>query len=148
LREVSEARQQFNTLQNQTEDRKKALTGNQDLEKMFADLEQKWNWASAAGNGEEFMQLGPSLPEKHPEPLPRVALALGALMAYVESADAAPTADMSTASEAWLTAADETIARWQLFLKNDLAVVNDQLQKAGQKPLTTGSTPPGDVHAH
>ena len=42
---------------------------------------------------------------------------------------------MSTASEAWLGAADEAISRWQAFLKNDLAAVNAELQKANQKPL-------------
>jgi len=42
---------------------------------------------------------------------------------------------MSTASEAWLGTADEAIRRWQAFLKNDLAAVNGELQKANQKPL-------------
>ena len=83
------------------------------------------------------MQLGLSLPEKHPEPLPRIVLALGALISCVESADAAPTADMKTASEAWLAAAEETVGRWQAFLRDDLRAVNEQLQKANQKPLAT-----------
>jgi len=83
------------------------------------------------------MQLGLSLPQVHPEPLPRVVSALGALIAYVESADAAPTADMNTASEAWLGSADETLQRWHAFLESDLSAINEQLQKRDQKPLAT-----------
>ena len=146
LGEVSTARNEFNVLQKQIQERKKALTGNSDLEKVFADLEKKWEWTVAAENGESFMRLGLSLPEKHPEPLPRVVSALGALVAYVESADAAPTTDMNTASEAWLAVADEALARWQAFLKNDLADVNDKLQRANQKPLATTDDTQGGVH--
>jgi hypothetical protein len=49
---------------------------------------------------------------------------------------------MSTASEAWLSATEETIARWHAFLTIDLPTANNQLVKAGQEPLsTTGNTP-------
>jgi photosystem II stability/assembly factor-like uncharacterized protein len=137
LGETSAARQQFAVLQKQTDERKKALAGNSELEQLLEELQKKWDWAEHAEMGEEFMQLGLSLPEKHPEPLPRVVLALGALISYVESADAAPTADMNRASEAWLAAAEETVGRWQAFLRDDLRAVNEQLQKANQKPLAT-----------
>ena len=137
LGETSAARQQFAVLQKQTVERKKALAGNSELEKLLEEFQKKWDWADYAETGEEFMQLGLSLPEKHPEPLPRVVLALGALISYVESADAAPTADMKTASEAWLAAAEETVGCWQAFLRDDLRAVNEQLQKANQKPLAT-----------
>jgi hypothetical protein len=72
-------------------------------------------------------------------------LALGTLISYVESADAAPTADMNTSSEAWFAAADETLAHWRAFLKEDLASVNGQLEKASQKPLATTINPPADA---
>jgi hypothetical protein len=111
------------------------LAPNSELEKLLDAFQKKLAWAAAAETGEDFMGLGISLPEKHPEPLGQVVLALGTLISTVESADAAPTADMSLASEAWLGAADEAIRRWQAFLKNDLAEVNGELRKANQKPL-------------
>ena len=135
LGEASAANQQFGALEKQTAERKRELPGNSELEKLLDAFQKKWAWAAAAETGEDFMRLGVSLPEKHPEPLGQVVLALGTLVSNVESADAAPTADMSTASEAWLGTADEAIRRWQAFLKNDLAAVNGELQKANQKPL-------------
>ncbi len=141
LGEVSSALKQLSALQKQIEERERALSGNRDLGRVFEDLEKKWDWAAATESGEAFMRLGLSLPEKHPEPIPRVVSALGALIAYIESADAAPTSNMSTASEAWLAVADETMARWQAFLEHDLAAANDQLQKANQKPLAATENP-------
>jgi photosystem II stability/assembly factor-like uncharacterized protein len=146
LGEATAARQQFSGLQKQIDERKKAAAGNADLGKLLADAEQKLQFAAAAPSGPGFMRLGLALPEKHPEPLPSVVSALGTLIAYVESADAAPTADMKTASEAWLGTADESLARWQVFLKNDLASVNDRLQKANQKPLDTNETLDTETH--
>jgi photosystem II stability/assembly factor-like uncharacterized protein len=130
---VVTARQQFGALQRQVEVRKKLLTDKPDLQKALADLEKKWEWAA---DGAEFLPLGVSLPEKHPEPLPHTVTALGALIQYVESADAAPTADMKESCETWLGAANETVARWETFLKTDLADANAQLAKAGQQPLS------------
>jgi photosystem II stability/assembly factor-like uncharacterized protein len=132
---VSAEQKQFDLLQKQVQEREKALAGNSDLEKAFAELKKKWDWTVGAEKSGDFMQLGLSLPEKHPEPLPQVVSALGALLAYVESADAAPTADMNNASKAWLAAADEAMVRWRAFLRTDLSAFNDQLQKANQKPL-------------
>ena len=141
--EVSLARQEFGVLEKQLGERKKSASGNTELEKLFGDFENKLKWAAADERGEEFMQLGLSLPQEHPEPLPRVVSALGALIAYVESADAAPTADMNTASEAWLGSADETLHRWHAFLESDLSLINEQLQKRDQKPLATKVTDTG-----
>jgi len=146
LGDASTARLEFSVLQKQAEERKKEFAGNLELEQLLNDLEKKWAWAVAAETGEDFMQLGLSLPEKHPEPLARVVLALGTLISYVESADAAPTADMNTSSEAWFAAADETLARWRTFLKEDLATVNGQLEKANQKPLATTIDAQTDPH--
>jgi photosystem II stability/assembly factor-like uncharacterized protein len=145
LGDASTARLEFSALEKQVEERKKELAGNLELEQLLNDLQKKWAWAVAAETGEDFMQLGLSLPEKHPEPLAQVVLALGTLISYVESADAAPTADMNTSSEAWFAAADETLAHWRAFLKEDLASVNGQLEKASQKPLATTINPPADA---
>jgi photosystem II stability/assembly factor-like uncharacterized protein len=136
LGDASTAQQQFSVLQKQAEERKRELAGNLELEQLLNELQKKWAWA-VAETGEDFMRLGLSLPDKHPEPLARVVLALGTLISYLETADAAPTADMNASSEAWFAAADETLARWRAFLKEDLATVNGQLEKANQKPLAT-----------
>jgi len=135
LGEAFLARQQSSVLEKQIGERKKAGAGNPESEKRLGEFQKKWPFAEASETGEEFMQLGLSLPQAHPEPLPRVVSALGALISYIESADTGPTADMNTASAAWLAAADEAVTRWQQFLKDDLAAVNDQLRKAHQKPL-------------
>ncbi len=146
LGEVSAAQTQFNLLQKHLEQRIKALASNSGLQKTLADLEKKSEWAASEESDEEFMELGLSLPEKHPEPLSKTVSALGMLISYVESADAAPTTDMNTASEAWLSAADESIMRWQVFLKTDLANVNELLQKNSEKPLAVIEGGEGGPH--
>jgi hypothetical protein len=147
LAEASAARQQCSGLQKQIGEREKGAAGNVQLEQLFADVEKKLEFAAAGQGVPDFMRLGISFPEKHPEPLSRVVTALGTLIGYVESADAAPTADMNTASEVWLAATDETLARWQTFLKDALAPANDRLQKAGQTPLHTGGSSDLDTHS-
>jgi photosystem II stability/assembly factor-like uncharacterized protein len=142
--DASEARREFDVLQKQIEERKKALTADAELQKAFAELEKKWEWA-APEHGEEFMRLGVSLPERHPEPLAHGVAALGGMLRYVESADAAPTADMKTASEAWLSSVGESLARWQSILKDDLPWINEQLIKAHQTPLTLAANPASEA---
>ncbi len=133
---ASAAEKQLKLLQKQVQKREKALAGNPDFATAFADFRRQLDSTAGPEEREDFMGLGLSLPEKHPEPLQKVVSALGALLGYVESADAAPTADMNTASLAWLAAADVTMARWQVFLKTDLVTFNDQLQRAQQKRFT------------
>jgi hypothetical protein len=86
------------------------------------------------------MQLGLSLPDKRPEALPKAVAALGTLISYLESADAAPTKDMNSASDIWLANCDQAVERWQAFLKRDLPAANRQLQKASQEPLSVTAT--------
>jgi hypothetical protein len=146
LGEASEAREQFSALQRQLDERRKTVAGNAALQGLLVDVEKKLAWAGPAQGNEWFMQLGLALPEKHPEPPARIVSALGTLITYVESADAAPTADMTKASEAWLSAADETIARWHAFLTIDLPTTNNQLVKAGQEALSTTGNAPTERH--
>jgi hypothetical protein len=56
------------------------------------------------------------------------------LLVIVESADVAPTADATTASEKWMESGRERLARWGA-VKEDVASVNTLLQKAKLKPL-------------
>ena len=89
----------------------------------------------------EFMLFGLAAPSKDHEPLPKVAAALNGLLLIVESADAAPTADATTAGEKWEEAAVDTLARWSAFQREDLASVNAMLEKSNLKPVAIGETP-------
>jgi hypothetical protein len=57
------------------------------------------------------------------------------LLVIVESADVAPTADATTASEKWLESGREWLARWGAVQKEDVASVNAMLLKVKLKPL-------------
>jgi len=63
------------------------------------------------------------------------------MLAIVEGADAAPTADAATASEKWEAGAQAALARWTALQKEGLASVNASLQKANLKPLKIERTP-------
>jgi hypothetical protein len=63
------------------------------------------------------------------------------MLAIVESAEAAPTADAAAASEKWEASAQEALARWTALEKEDLASVNASLQKANLKTLRIEPTP-------
>ena len=101
-------------------------------------MNQRLDALTEAEEGGGFGLYGLALPGKEHEGLPKVASALGGLAAIVESADAAPTTDASTASEKWESAAKEALARWTAFQKDDLANANGVLQKARLKPLVIG----------
>jgi hypothetical protein len=53
----------------------------------------------------------------------------------VESAESAPAADAAMASERWERVAQETLARWAAFQKDELASANGLLEKAKLKTL-------------
>lgn len=55
---------------------------------------------------------GLGAPSKKPTTLPWVAATLTDPLSIVESAEAAPTADATTASEKWEAAGQDAIARW------------------------------------
>jgi hypothetical protein len=92
------------------------------------------------GNG-GFGLFGLAVPSKEQEALPKEAAALAGLIAIVESADIAPTTDAVTASEKWDKAAEETLARWAAFQKQDLVNANELLHQANLKPLTAMESP-------
>jgi len=53
----------------------------------------------------------------------------------VDSSELGPTTDAATASARWEEAAQETLAHWAAFQKEDLASVNALLEKVKLKPL-------------
>jgi len=52
-----------------------------------------------------------------------------------ESADVAPTADVTTAAGVWETASKDALARWKKVMEQDRAEVNAKLEQSNLKPL-------------
>jgi photosystem II stability/assembly factor-like uncharacterized protein len=135
--EVSVALQQVGELRKQIAARKKEAGEKAEVTKALEELNQKLEAIVEAESNGGFGLYGLALPSKDQEGLPKVAAALSGLLSIVESADVAPTTDASTASEKWNKAAEETLARWAAFQKEDLAKANELLQKANLKPMGT-----------
>ena len=90
----------------------------------------------------DFGLFGQALPSKDHETLPQVQGALTRLLIIVDSSELGPTIDAATASVRWEEAAQETLARWATFQKEDLAGVNTLLEKAKLKLLVIAPTNP------
>jgi photosystem II stability/assembly factor-like uncharacterized protein len=139
--EVSAALQQAGELRKQIDARKKEAGEKAEATKALEELNQKLEVMIEPDSNAGFGLFGLAVPSKEQEGLSKVASALGGLTAIVEGADVAPTTDASTASEKWDKAAEETLARWAAFQKEDLAKANELLQKANLKPLTAMESP-------
>jgi photosystem II stability/assembly factor-like uncharacterized protein len=139
--EVSAALQQAGELRKQIEARRKEAAEKVDVAKVLEELNQKLEGMVEPDRNAGFGLFGLAVPSKEQEGLPKVAAALSGLIAIVESADVAPTTDASTASEKWDKAAEETLARWAAFQKQDLVNANELLHQANLKPLTAMESP-------
>jgi hypothetical protein len=141
LGEVSLGLQQAGDLQKQIGDRKKDASGNPELLKTLQQLEEKVEAAVEPEDDAGFGLFGLAAPDKNQEPFPSVVRALTGLLTIVESAESAPSSDAAMASERWERVAQETLARWSAFQKNDLANANALLERAKLKTLVI--SPPG-----
>src|SRR5712664_360935 len=135
LGEVSVALQQVGDLRKQIDARKKEASGNAELLSAWEELEKKLEAATEADRDGGFGLFGLAAPGKEREPLSKVVAALTGLLTVVDSSDLGPGADAAIASERWEEAAQETLAEWETFKKEDLASVNALLRKANLKPL-------------
>ena len=145
LGEVSLALQQVGDLRKQIEECRKDAGANTELLAALQGLVEKVEAAVEPDSDADFMLFGLAAPSKEHEPLPKVAAALTGLLIIVDSADMGPAADAVIASERWEEAAQETLARWAAFQKDDLAAVNALLEKAKLKPLVISLLIPGEV---
>jgi len=145
LGEVSLALQQVGDLRKQIEECRKEAGANTELLAALQGLVEKVEVAVEPDSDADFMLFGLAAPSKEHEPLPKVAAALTGLLIIVDSADMGPAADAVIASERWEEAAQETLARWAAFQKDDLAAVNALLEKAKLKPLVISLMIPGEV---
>lgn len=143
LGEVSQALRQVSNLRKQIEERKKEAGGSTELQKALEELDKRIEATAAADRDTEFGLFGLALPGNEHATLPQAASALAKLLAVVESADTAPTADMTTASEKWDASGEETLERWKAMQKEDLARVNELLRKANLRPVMVEENSPG-----
>jgi photosystem II stability/assembly factor-like uncharacterized protein len=135
LGRVSAALKQANDLQKQIEERKKDAASKTEILSALEDLKQKAEVAAEPDGDADFMLFGLALPEKEHEPLPSVQAALTGLFAILESADVAPSSDVTTAAEKWEAASRDGLSRWKNVIEKALAAANSKLQKAKLKPL-------------
>jgi hypothetical protein len=141
LGEVSVAVQQADDLRKQLDARMKEANGNTELLAALQGLEKKVEAAMEADSDAGFGLFGLAAPGKEHEPLPGVAAALTGLLIIADSSDLGPAADAATTSIGWEEAAQEALARWAAFQKEDLASVNTLLRKANLKPLIVEESP-------
>jgi hypothetical protein len=147
LGEVSTALQQADELRKQLDARKKEAGGNTELLTALQGLEKKVEAEVESESDAGFMLMGLPAPSEGHEPLPKVSAALTGLLMIVDGSDVGPAADAAVASTRWEEAAQETLARWAAFQKDDLASVNALLEKAKLKTLVISPMLPGDAPA-
>ncbi len=140
LGEVLAASQQASDLKKQIETLKKDASSNAEALTALEDLNKRIEAMVEPDSGAEFGLFGLAIPSKEHESLPKASAALSRLLMVVESADVAPSADATIASEKWEETAKETLARWTAFQKEELTSVNALLQKANLKPLVMGES--------
>src|SRR5260370_26321788 len=121
LGEVSIGLQQAGDLRKQIGERKKDASGNPELLKTLQQLEEKVEAAMEPDGDAGFGLFGLAVPGKDREPFPNVVRALTGLLTIVESAESAPSSDAAMASERWVRVAQETLAHWSAFKKDELA---------------------------
>ncbi len=141
LGEVSVALEQAGDLRKQIDARKKEASGKTDVLAALEGLEKKLEAAMEADSDAGFGLFGLAAPGKEHEPLPKVVAALTGLLTVVDSSDLGPGADAATASARWEEAAQETLAGWAAFQKDDLTSVNALLREANLKPLNFENSP-------
>jgi len=136
LGEVSLALQQAGELRKQLDERKKEAGGNTELMTALQGLEKKLEAEVETDRDAEFGLFGIAAPGKEHEPLRHVAAALTGLLFIVDGSDLGPTTDAATSSERWNEAAQETLARWAAFQKDELENANALLRKTKLKTLS------------
>jgi len=142
LGEVSIALQQTGDLRKQIDARKKDASANSELLTALQELEKRVESAVEPDNDADFGLFGQALPGKEHESLPQVQGALTRLLIIVDSSELGPTTDASTANVKWEEAAQDALARWAAFQKEDLASANALLERAKLKPLVLAPTNP------
>jgi hypothetical protein len=137
--EFTAAVQQADDLQKQIEARSKEATGNAELAAEIADFGKKIGAVAGDEAGGGYGYFGFAVPGKEPTTLRQALTAYGTLMGIIESADTAPSADATAASERWEAAGKATLGRWEAIERKELARVNSLLEKEHLQPLKAGT---------
>ncbi len=117
----------------------KQSEGNAELVAALSDLDKKIGAVAGSGTvGGGFGSFGFAVPRNEPTTLRQVSAAVGTLLGIVESADVAPSADATAASEKWEAAGKATLARWAAIQTKDVVRVNSLLEKAHLQALKVG----------
>jgi photosystem II stability/assembly factor-like uncharacterized protein len=132
LSEVSTALQQSNNLRKQITERKKEPAAKPRILTALENLNQETDMPPDDQN----LQLEPTIPAENHPGLSAVASRLTKLFFILESADAAPTSDLTSAARVLDAISKDALARWKKVSGEDRAAVNSLLQKANLKPLT------------
>ena len=142
ISEVSAAVREANQVWMQVAKRAKEAGNNSEVSGALDTLQKKIEEAAgpAGGPGGGFGFVGFSVPEKEPVTLRQALSGYSALLGIVESADAAPTADATAASEKWEAAGRGALARWQAIKAKDLAAANAILEKANLQRVQIENT--------
>ena len=137
--EFTAAVQRADDLEKQIAARSTEARGNAELATALADLGKIVGAVAGAGAGGGYGYFGFAVPGKEPTTLRQALTAYGALMGIIESADTAPSADATAASERWEAAGKATLGRWEAVQTTELARVNSLLEKEHLQPLKAGT---------
>ncbi len=136
LGDAAKALRQAAGLRKQIEERKRdAAAANAGILAALDDIDRKIDLAAGHESSEAFEFLEPALPDQQHESLRRVVAALSGLFAVAESADVAPSLDLTAAAQRWHSARNDALAQWNLLLDEVRMELNPRLEKANLKPL-------------
>jgi len=135
LGDVSRAAQQAAEIRKQIEERKKEAAGNSAVLSALAEFGGKIERITGAGAEFGFETLGPTLPAEPHESLRAIQSSLSALLAAEQSADTAPSLDLTVASQAWTAACSDALAQWTHLLDEIRSELNPRMEKAKLKPI-------------
>src|SRR5258708_7696397 len=133
--------EQASDLQKQIDARKKEASGKAELRPAWEGLEKKLEAATEADSDGGFGVFGVAAPGKEREPLPRGVAAPSRLLVGVGRSDLGAGGGWAMGSEGGGESAEETLAQWETFKKQDMATVNALLEKAKLKPLIVEESP-------
>jgi photosystem II stability/assembly factor-like uncharacterized protein len=135
LGELSAAIQQAEDLLKQVASRSKEAEEKAELKTALSSLEKKLKDLTAAREGGGYGLFGLAVPGDEPVSLRQASTVMSGLLTIVESADASPTADATTAIGKWEAAGTEALGRWKEVQEKDLAGVNSLLEREHLQPL-------------
>jgi photosystem II stability/assembly factor-like uncharacterized protein len=135
LANLSAAMKHAQELQATLAARKKEMPPNTEAAEALAALDRKTVELMGVQVEHEFGVFGLTVPTTQTVTLREALHATTGLLAIIQSADSAPTADAALALEQWDGATKSILERWDALWQHDRTRVNSLLQKTNLKPL-------------